>query len=559
MEVVTYWSGIVVGVLGSLYGFAVVASARRPAEGAEARRPSVTWLIGVAAVFVLVPFLLTIPSGRPFATGMRLGIGLLIGSAFAVVAGVLAPALSGGPLRERPLGERRRAWIMAVSGYLGLASWALLGVNLTLLLFRGDPNDVLIGFALGCCVVGLVLRVGGAVLGADRWRPLEAFVVFAVTLCAAVCIAIHHFVLVEQRIWWALPLLLASIGIAAAVVGSRFADVVAGQRRGTAVTLALLLSAALVAVLAYALSLKVFPPGTTFWVILCGLGAALAIVWLLAAARPAVSASRRTLVAGSVQAACVCATLIVLATVVSFKLLAGYGVGLALVAAWAVGFIAIAPVPASEEDEATQGESAGTESGLGACLTIGLLMLLVRLFLERNPEAPRSELGIHYVFVGLMVGVLLPMLFAAFNLRTAERAARLLENDGEGAASRSVIGRLEVMVAFCLVAPLLVLFMWGFKAAVGLLTGLVACQVILTVLYQWQWADDEGDSLLLPGLGIVSVTLALVAIQLSHLVGPLVVAERVYKLYTIGAILLLGALWLAIDGWRSIRESRAEG
>lgn len=565
MEVVTYWSGIAVGVLGSLYGFAVVAGAWRSAQpseepagkGAEADRLPALWFLVAAAVLVLVSFLCTIPGRPPFAAGMRLGIGLLIGGAFGVAAGAVAPAI-GAAFRQ----QSERAWIVAASAYLGLGSWALLGANLTLLLFRGYPNDALIGFGLGCCVAGLVLRIGGDVLNAERWRPLEAFVLTAVTLVAAVYIGVHHFALTEERIWWALPLLIASIGIAAAVVAMRFADVVAGRRRGLAMAIALLLAAALLAGLAYALSLKVFPPQTTFWVVMCGLGAVLAIVWLLAAVRPSASDSPRTLVAGSVQVACMCAVLIVLAVVVCFRLLAGYGIGLALVAAWAVGLVAVAPwVGEKKQGDPSEEPGAGVSVGLTPCLTVGLLVLLLRLFLERNPEAPRLELGIHYVFVGFVLGVLLPLLFAAFNLRTQERAARLLQHASPGAATRSVLLRTLCVAFFCAAVPLLVLFMWDFKAVLGLLAGLVAAQAILTVLYLWQGAmlspqARDSGALILPGLGIVSVTVSLVAIQFSHLMAPLVVAERIYKLYAVGAILLLAAVWLLVDAWRSMRESR---
>ncbi|MFQ5808029.1 MAG: hypothetical protein ACE5JM_00295 [Armatimonadota bacterium] len=573
MEVVTYWSGIVVGVLGSLYGFAVVAGAWRsptePPEGAEGARLPAPWFIGAAGALVLIPFLLTIPAAPspPFGEGMGLGIGLLIGGAFALVAAVATPFA-----RDARLRERGRAWVVAVSAHIGLASWALLGANLTVLIFRTNPTGALVGFGLGCCIVGLVMRLGGDVLSsrspaplsAERWRGLEAFVVFAVTLAAAVYIAVHHFTQTEQRIWWALPLLLAAIGIAVAIVGSRFADVVAGRRAGLATGIAVALTAALLTMLAHALSLKVFAPRTTFWAVLCGLGAAVAIIWLLAAVRTAPGGAGRTLVAGSVQAACVAAALIVLAEVVCFKLLAGYGVGLALVAAWPLALVAAALIPSTgEEDDTASSETSapGLAVGLVPCLTIGLLMLLIRLFLEANPDAPRLEFGVHYVFVGLMAGVLLPLLFAAFSLRTQEGAARLLDGSGPGAAIRSVLTRTVVVAAFCLIAPLLVLFMWGFKAALGLLAGLVAAQALLTVIYLWQGATaargaDDSGAVLLPGLGIVSLTVSLVAIQFSHVVAPLIVAERIYKVYTVVAILVLGALWLMVDAWRSMRESR---
>lgn len=55
---------------------------------------------------------------------------------------------------------------------------------------------------------------------------------------------------------------------------------------------------------------------------------------------------------------------------------------------------------------------------LDPLLTLGLMFLLCRLFLEQVPAPRAMDVAAHYTYVGLALGALTPFLWMAYNLRT---------------------------------------------------------------------------------------------------------------------------------------------
>jgi len=96
----------------------------------------------LAAVSAVVLFLLTLPSTKPFSPGLTLGWGILIGA----VLGLYALFEASGSVAGQSGGVRTA----------GLLSAAALGPAAILLIFRGYPNQALMGCAIGAVLVAAI-------------------------------------------------------------------------------------------------------------------------------------------------------------------------------------------------------------------------------------------------------------------------------------------------------------------------------------------------------------------------------------------------------------------
>lgn len=489
--------GLGVGVLVAAVSYALpLLSGRPPTE-----RPRILPALTVGLLLTLALFLLTLPTVPPFSPGQRLGLGFLIGGALGLVA-------AAGAARLTRQGEEQ--WPYPHGFALSLA---LVAVSLSLLLFHGDPEEALLGCALGFGMVAGLVRLAGG----DGVFALEPAAVLAATLAAGCLLSLYHFHNPAQRGWWGYPLALAAawtLGLALAYLGG--VRRAAGGGEGVCpLPLAALVGAVLTLLVGGLLERRLGSLPGLVPLLLTGFVSAALVVWLSVATEAQAPASQAR---GAALAMLVLLFLLVL----SFKLLQAFGTAVALLAAWAVVAAAL---------------GRGRTWRAVQLLIVGANFLLLRLFLERIGATPGDvQPDLHYTLVGMALGTLLPLL--ALSLRAAPGIG--------GALGMGVIAAG---------APLTLVALWGPDAAVGFLLGLVVAPAVTAL------AGLEEDAWLAPA-GLVSLGMALVTVQFSHRFAELYQLPRVYKASLAAGVAVFVLLWIAGLGLARLRAARrasAEG
>jgi K(+)-stimulated pyrophosphate-energized sodium pump len=187
-----------------------------------------------------------------------------------------------------------------------VAGIGLLGVGMLYLIFR-DPN-IVNGYALGASSIALFARVGGGIytkaadVGADLVGKVEAgipeddprnagviadnvgdnvgdvagmgadlFESYVGSMIATMTVGYLLFQADQNIGWVALPLLVASVGIIASIIGFFFVRAKEGVRLGAALERSTLVAAIIVVVAAYFLSNSLLGQTGPFWAIIAGL------------------------------------------------------------------------------------------------------------------------------------------------------------------------------------------------------------------------------------------------------------------------------------------------
>jgi K(+)-stimulated pyrophosphate-energized sodium pump len=187
-----------------------------------------------------------------------------------------------------------------------VAGIGLLGVGMLYLIFR-DPN-IVNGYALGASSIALFARVGGGIytkaadVGADLVGKVEAgipeddprnagviadnvgdnvgdvagmgadlFESYVGSMIATMTVGYLIFQADQNIGWVALPLLVASVGIIASIIGFFFVRAKEGVRLGAALERSTLVAAIIVVVAAYFLSNSLLGQTGPFWAIIAGL------------------------------------------------------------------------------------------------------------------------------------------------------------------------------------------------------------------------------------------------------------------------------------------------
>ena len=187
-----------------------------------------------------------------------------------------------------------------------VAGIGLLGVGMLYLIFR-DPN-IVNGYALGASSIALFARVGGGIytkaadVGADLVGKVEAgipeddprnagviadnvgdnvgdvagmgadlFESYVGSMIATMTVGYLLFQADQNIGWGALPLLVASVGIIASIIGFFFVRAKEGVRLGAALERATLVAAIIVVIAAYFLSNSLLGQTGPFWAIIAGL------------------------------------------------------------------------------------------------------------------------------------------------------------------------------------------------------------------------------------------------------------------------------------------------
>jgi len=452
----------------------------------------------LGGLVTLLVFALALPSTPPFSPGLRLGWGVLIGGVLGVLGALGAAGLARG---DGPAPAHGSAFA---------ASVAVVAVALALLLFRDDPAEALLGCALGFGVVAGAVRT--MVSAPEVALPMEASGVLAALLAAACLLGSYHYEAAADRGWWAYPLVLAGAWLLAYTIA-----LVLSLRRGWpgragAPALAGVLAAVLAAGLGALLAQRLGGERPFLPVVLAGLLVGGLVVWLShsVAGEEETSAAR-------FRAGALAALLMLFLLAFTFKLQQAFGTGVALAA-----FAGIAGA------SALAGWRAAAMPGL--VLAAGANYLLLRVFLERggmsaNDVAP----DVHYTLVGMLLGVMLPFLYASFRARPGA-------------------GRAVLLGMVALGSPVVLAALWGPDAVVGFLGGLVIAPALAAFV-----RAPAG------GVAIVAVGMALVSAQLGKAFQLLYRLPRVDKAYVAGAVALVVVLWIVGLGAAQWRAARAAG
>jgi len=168
---------------------------------------------------------------------------------------------------------------------------------------------------------------------------------------------------------------------------------------------------------------------------------------------------------------------------------------------------------------------------------MGVFFLFYRLFIERFPEVRLIELGVHYNFVAMVIGSLLPGLLCSYAARTRALAA------GRGVAVP--LGRVGAVGLAVVALPLVLLALWGTKATLGLLVGSLVGLAFVAMLAGAQgswWRACGGAMPLLVGLGYSSVQLPRAWPQVAAL-------SRQGKVRTAALLAAVLVAWFVVDSW----------
>ena len=455
------WLGAVVGLAGCIATFFLSGSP--PGGNGGVRRTA-----GLTFILTIVFWAIAMQRGAPFSTGQTLGWGFLIGGLTGTAAILLSSRL-GSAEGPRP---------MAVHSILFLA---LFGASLTYLIFNGYPQPAMIGFAIGSVMAG-ILAYYSIEESADL---IQSWALFGVALSAGVVLAVEHFNQLENRYFWPLPILLGTIILIASFTAVELSQI--GRLRRASALISAIGAPILVIILCWRLT------GLFDWQLLAVAAVGIAIAGLVRwldsqKANPAVSA-----------------LLVIAFLVAAFKLWAGLGIALGLLAMWSV---------VSENKKSMQ------------VISLGLAFLLVKLFTEKYSSALRAtDLQVHYSLIGAALGIVIPFLL------------------GSSLKERRSIAVIALIGLAMAISPIVLYLVWETKAVFGYLFGLSAAMILQMLV------NEERRSI---GLLVIGAELTTIQFMSSLLLLELARTQRVWIL---GIVIVAGAIALIFVPRRAIAES----
>jgi len=535
MEMGLGWLGVAVGAVGFVLASAMTRASAEGELAPSADQCRRARLAGALTMLLtLVFWAVAMRSDPPFSRGQTLGYGFLIGGTsgalMCVVANWLGVLGAAGTLRTRYLAVHSAAFP------------ALAGVSLAYVVFRSYPSHALIGFALGAVMGAIVRFYVEDLRSASDDLAIQAWAVLAVTLAASVFLAVEHFDTCVQRTWWPLPILMGVTVIAAGLIGTQIGSAASlSGRPGVSGALSSLIASVLTIGLSLIYGRRLVQDWRLAEVTVIGIACAAAAAWLVA------NLSRKRDGAWGLDAASACVLLLVAFAVVEFKLWSGLGIGIGLVAAWAV----VLPLLAFRGE----GSDDAVARALSTVLFVGLSILLYRVFIESiRPDMSKTDLRVHYSFIGALIGAIFPFVLSSsiYRLRDCAAARAGIRGDLCALAGAACLG------LFAAASPVVIYLVWELKAVVGLVYGLVASGVFLLMLQLFQQAtpaERRGASPADHSTALLVVGAQLAAIQF---VRPLVeiTTTRAMQVAVISAVAVLGAAWLLVTGISSQRSAR---
>jgi hypothetical protein len=504
MEIGLGWLGVVVGLAG--FAAAYLSARADSAREESAAEPINPWPVALFTLAITLVFWAIAMRGRPpFSPGQSMAFGFLIGGLAGTAAVFVAAQLRGSTVRSRQMA-------VLCMCFLGLFTTSLVYV-----LFHGCPEWAMLGLAAGVLltgIVGLALESASTLTG--------AFAVFSLTTTTAVIFALNHFDQPGQRVWWPVPILVAAtVGLAAFVGIVVGAFVRSDDKPGRPVALSALVASVIVLGLDAIYAAKIVAHWQLLWVAAAGIGVAAIAAWI------AMCAARTEDDASLTQAGAASAVLAVALVIVAFKLWAGLGMALGLLAAWAV-VIPLLGLVGKEEGEAAPNAVRGLVLFVAS-------VLLFRLFIEYyRTDLGTTDLRIHYTFIGAILGALMPRILATCQPKSPT-------GPWCRAAGIAFLGFVAAA------APLALVVIWGLKAAMGFVFGLTAALGLRYIESLGDMRQMRMEGLLALGAGLTSVAF----------VGPLLEVEltRVYRIAVLAGVVVIAIAWLLISGGLSRRAA----
>lgn len=490
METVLNWIAVGVGAAG----MALAALVGRDGSSEESARER--WFLTISALIgVVILFLVTLPVKPPFSAGQKLGYGILIGGIIGAVAMLLFSKWGGVS-----------KWGSSVAS-IGIPSAALLSVGLVLLIFGNYPQVALGGVAIGALAVAVLFRLSLSIgSAANIWA------ISAVGLASTVMLATFRFGLTTDRFWWRAPLMVLAAAIVSQVVGSIFA------REDKSFTLPAIVASIITVGLTAVFAWKIFPNWALLWVSIYGVITLLLISWL------------GEIYPRSTQAAATVVVGVVALSALAFRFLGGFGIGIAILAAWPV----IMSLQAFGGNlEATDADSPSARETVVYATFISVGLLVLRLFIENYASDLKTmDLLLHYSVVSLALGAIFPFLFVSYFPRISGLSI------GLRTLSSVITG------VFAAAAPLVILLLWGFKAEFGFVLGTVAAKMFILLMFSTVTRFQTMGFLKGALLALVA---QVVALQLSGLVAPLADSPRMTKVIILSVVLVLGLIWAGVS------------
>jgi len=216
--------------------------------------------------------------------------------------------------------------------------------------------------------------------------------------------------------------------------------------------------------------------------------------------------------------------------VVAFKLWAGLGVALGLLASFTVA-IPLVGLTVAREDETP----AAANAARGLVLFVASVVLF-RLFIEYyRSDLGTTDLRIHYTFIGAILGALMPRLLSAGRCRC-----------GRGSwCAAACAGFLGLAAAG---APVVLLLIWGIKAVMGFVFGLTAALAL-------RYADSLQDTRAMRSESLLALGAQFSAIAFVWLLIEVEVT-RLHKTEIMAGAIVVAIAGLLISGASSRRAAQ---
>lgn len=522
MNVGLGWLGVGVGAVGCVATY-MMAGGRMPSSAGDetARNRRIAWLAaGTTVVLTLIFWAIAMQRRVPFSPGQKLAFGWLIGGLTGTVAILLSFRLSEMALQQTQHADTslRSRRLIALSNLF----YGLFAVSIVYAIFANDVWDAMSGFAMGAAMAAILHT--GTQCATSRTLPIssETWALFAITIAAGVILASEHFDVTQLRAWWAMPILLATTITVASYIGIELASI--GRLRekvGASHALAALVASVVIMGLAAIYAWKLYGQWQLLEVVVVGLGIAAVIGWIAAAL------VRDPSEAAGMEAGAACVLLVAAFATVAFKLWAGLGIATALLAAWTIAIPSLG-------DRESNGHVRDT---LIWPLYLGLSIVLFKLYIQAyGADLHRSDLGIHYTFIGAMLGVITPFILAAAIARVRQEWPEQYS-----------IGAVALIGLVAAASPLIPSVLWEARSGMGFVFGLTAAMVFMLLS---QFSADTKYS-----VPLLVIAGQLTAVQFTRLIIDFE-ATRAVRIWVLAIVGALVVVWLGTSAVLACRRRR---
>lgn len=529
MDQILLWISLAAGLLTVLN---ILARAHWQLSRARAdlavEAPAILLVLGAAVVTLL--------QQPPFSTGQTLWSGLLLGAAVALFGSAVALPSPGSNVIP---GHSTGAW----SARFGAAA---AGISLLLLVYSARALDVLVAHSLGALAFAILfagalrLTRPGDEQAEQRGAAAEATALLVVTLATATYLATFHRSPTGVREWQPLPALLAA---AAGLLLSVRSLITAPA--GRTWLYGMLIVGIPLAAIAWIIAIRLNGSLPLLWVVLLGFGLFALISGLDAASNLSTENEPTARTGIGMSRHLIAALLVIGGGVIAFRELHGFGLALLVLA----GLVAAAVFATERFGIAAQ------RSVIPPALTLGLTLALYRVFIERNDYTRGFQPDFLYYYTALLLGALLPTLLANMALGELSLARNQpRQNDGpeRGRTVGSALLRMVLLGAVAGLSPLAVWMLVGDRPQAAMLVGLAVAS--LGVVGSSASAELPGSE---PLQRLLIPTIALSAVQFTHLLAPLALRTRAQRLEILAGVTAAILLGIAVAGWWERHRPRA--